>query len=322
MDDSVFFKNKTVLQDLLSENSEVGVILGNNHTIDKMAAALSLYLSLRAFSLNAQIVSKKEPIVELSSLFGVDRVKTHFEGKVQELVISIPNREGEIERVTSTSEEDKLNIRIIGGEGGVTFRREDLEFIYKGSTPTLVFTIGISMPEEIGGLVDSSSSIKIVNIDNNSANSLFGEIVFVDSAFSSLSEIVAQVIKENNLPIDQDIAQNLMSGIEFATDNFSSHKTSFYAFEAGGFLLRHGVKRHRKVEETQRRVDLMEGISLYSGSKPFQQHTQPKQKIITQQNPRREDNDLAAQKEVHSGQGVPSDWLSPPKIFKSSKKQD
>src|SRR5438874_2151512 len=93
----------------------------------------------------------------------------------------------------------------------------------------------------ISGLVDPSS--KIINIDNNTANSLFGTIPVVNASYSSLSEIVAKLANELALQVEFDVAQNLLDGIAFATQDFMSPKTSPVAFEMIGVLMQKGAIR-------------------------------------------------------------------------------
>ncbi|OIP57943.1 MAG: hypothetical protein COX79_05760 [Candidatus Levybacteria bacterium CG_4_10_14_0_2_um_filter_36_16] len=231
---------ESLTSELLSSQT-VGIVVGENATIDKMAAGLSLYLSLSAGGKNVQIISKSNPTVEVSNLVGIDRVGKNFEGNTKILTISVPYREGEIEKVSYNIEKDKLNVNLFAEENGISFSERDVEFIGKGSTPSLVIALGIPSAEKLQEV--SGPEVKIVNIDTSLSNTQFGDIVLVDSSFSSFSEIVSEIIKSLGLPMDQDIAQNLLDGITYATNNFTSPSTSAYAFGAAGILLMNGAKR-------------------------------------------------------------------------------
>ena len=60
------------IKDTIASSQQVTIAVSQNPTIDQMAAALSLSLSLQAQSKKVTVVSPTEPIVELSSLVGID----------------------------------------------------------------------------------------------------------------------------------------------------------------------------------------------------------------------------------------------------------
>ncbi|RJQ25488.1 hypothetical protein C4577_05700 [Candidatus Parcubacteria bacterium] len=244
MKDSLFSQNKEMLQSLIDAASSVGIVISQSQTIDNVAASLSLYLSLKSYGKNISIVSKKEPIVELSNLVGIDKIKNSFDGAVKTFIISVPYKDQEIQKVSYNTEGDRLFLNLFAYEdSALTFSENDVAFIKKGLSPSLVFTVGIKTVEELKGLLDINEGTKIVNIDKDSSNSQFADLNYVDGSFSSVSEIMSKIISEALLPVDIDIAQNLMDGISFATNNFVSLNTSAIAFESAAFLLRYGAKR-------------------------------------------------------------------------------
>src|SRR3989344_3223829 len=101
------------IKDLLSTNDNIGIAVGRNPGVDEMGAALALYLALTQAGKRTSIASPTEPIVEIASLVGIDRVKKNFEGdKSGDLTVSFPYKEGEIEKISYTLEEGKLNILV------------------------------------------------------------------------------------------------------------------------------------------------------------------------------------------------------------------
>lgn len=85
--------NESVLgqiKDLLTQNDSIGIVVGKNPSVDAMGSALALYLSLKNSGKNTVIVSATTPLVEHSSLIGIDKVKGSFEGEGGDLVVSFP----------------------------------------------------------------------------------------------------------------------------------------------------------------------------------------------------------------------------------------
>jgi hypothetical protein len=233
------------VRDLLATEGQIGIVVGKNPTIDEMGAGLALYLSLLTAGKKVTIASATEPIVEISNLVGIDEVKTSLGGDSGDLVVSFPYKEGEIEKVSYTLDDKYLNIVVKAGTVGLSFEEKDVRFQRAGSLPTVVFMVGVPRLTDLGNLFDPNAlkDTTMVNIDNKSDNQGYGDVVLVSPRFSSVSEQVAQLLTSLNLEIDIDIAQNLLSGILYATDNFQKPETSYIAFELAGRLMEKGARR-------------------------------------------------------------------------------
>lgn len=267
-----FNQAKEALSALLTENTNIGIVVTEHQTIDVLAAALSLHLIFQDSGRNSQIISRKDPTVEHSFLVGIDQLKKQFGGVTKSLTVSFPYHDGDIEKVSYNIEGDRLNVNLFAEEQGISFEEKDIKYIREGSAPQLIFTIGVSNPDELVGLVDKNS--KIVNIDNTIANTLFGDVVLVDASFSSLSEVIAKFAMTNPLQVEFDVAQNLLDGIASATQNFMSPKTSPVAFEMVGVLMQKGAIR-KSMKEAQRSSDTSLSM-LNKPQKSFNQNLQNK----------------------------------------------
>lgn len=244
MESSIFAK----IKDLLAKDGSIGIAVGKNPSLDEMAGALSLYLTLSQLNKAVSIACPTNPIVEISSLVGINKVKTNFEGEGGDLVVSFPYKEGEIEKVSYTLEDGFLNIIVKAGELGLSFNERDIQYRRSGGFPNLIFVIGTPRLSDLGNLFNAEAmkDTTVINIDNKTDNQGFGDVVFVSPRFSSVSEQVAELISDLTPRIDVDIAQNLLSGISFATDNFQSSKASPLAFEMAGILMKSGAIRESR----------------------------------------------------------------------------
>lgn len=244
--------NETVqrLKDLVTQNASIGILVGKNPTIDQMGAALGLFLTLRNMGKNVNVASPTHPIVEISSLVGIDKVKKSLEGaEGGDLVVSFPYKEGEIEKVSYTLEGGYLNIIVKAGEAGLSFNQQDVEYRQGGgSVPGLLFIVGTSRLADLGNIFspDIFKDTTVVNIDNRQDNQGYGDVVLVSNRFSSVSEQVAHMIITLGYSVDQDAAQNLLSGISSATGNFQKPSTSPIAFEMAASLMKKGAVREQR----------------------------------------------------------------------------
>jgi hypothetical protein len=258
-----------------------------------------------------------------------------------DLVVSFPYREGEIEKVSYTRDDNYLNIVVKAGEKGLNFAQEDVKFSRGSKAPELLFTVGAARVSDLGRLFDPAvlKDTVVVNIDNKADNQGYGDIVMVSNRFSSISEAVANLILSIGGKLDLDIAENLMLGIATATNNFQDPKTSSLAFEMAGVLMRNGALRPTP---NQPKGNIPQDFPGEQFSTP--QPTFPKSQFKVQQPSQAPSNQPVKQTQLRAteqmrqqlkrqeqtpienvegkeatgvGENPPDDWLTP-KIYKGS----
>ncbi len=272
------------IREALQRSKSIAVAVGKNPTIDEMGACLSLYLSLQTMGKNVAAISGSDPIVELSNLVGIDKVKTQYQGESADLVVSFPYREGDIEKVSYTIEGGFLNIVVKAGEQGLTFTEQDVRYSRGNGQLDLLFVVGTPRLSDIHSSFSPEmlKNVTLVNIDNKQENQGFGDIIIVSPRASSVSELVAQLLQDMKAPLDIDVAQNLMDGILYGTENFQSPRTSFSAFEMAGILMRQGAVRTKGVQSQP------EANPGRQQPQPQQQGFQPRAPIPQQQRDNRD----------------------------------
>lgn len=272
--------NSTIqrVQDAIQRSKTIAVAVGKNPSVDEMAAALSTYLSLHTMGKTVTTVSASEPIVELSNLVGINKVTTQYEGGGADLVVSFPYREGEIEKVSYTIENGYLNIVVKAGEQGLNFTEQDVRYTRDGGGGQLdlLIVVGTQQLSDVQNIFGPEvlKNVTIINIDNKQENQGFGDIVLVSPRFSSVSEQVTQLLSDIKAPVDTDIAQNLLDGILYATQNFQSPATSYLAFEMAGILMRQGAIRTGAQAQKQRQNYVPAGVQPQQ-QQPQQRRPQP-----------------------------------------------
>src|SRR6266566_5630360 len=116
------------IKEAIGKSNTIGIVVGKDPSLDGMAAALSMYLLLREANKKVSIASPSEPIVEISSLVGIDKVQSSLGGEAGDLIVSFPYVEGEIEKVSYTLEDGLLNIIVKAAEQGLTFEDKDVRY--------------------------------------------------------------------------------------------------------------------------------------------------------------------------------------------------
>jgi hypothetical protein len=237
------------IKDILVKSNNIGIAVGASPSVDAMAGALSLFLLLKAANKQVSIASPTPPIVELSSLVGINRVQNSLGGDAGDLVVSFPYVEGEIEKVSYTLEEGFLNIIVKASEQGLSFDEKDVRYVRGSGAIDLLLVVGTPRLSELEDLVDSQKlrDVRIINIDNKEANQGFGDVVLVSSKFSSVSEQVADLALALGFRLEQDVAQNLLTGITTETKNFQTPNVTPLTFEMMALLMKSGAAR-RNIE--------------------------------------------------------------------------
>lgn len=241
MDNNLFQR----LKELIEGNQAIGIVLPANPAFDTAAAGLGMYLSLVQMKKSASIVCPTDVTVGVSSLVGVDKIQKSFGGGSGDLVVSFPYKDGEIEKVSYNVDGGKLQIVVKAGAQGLSFSQSDVTFQQggNGAAPSLLFFIGVADMQAAG--YTKTPGTTVVNIDNKSNNTKYGDVVHVDGRFSSISEEVADFLTllEPQIELDVDTSQNLLSGILSATNDFQNGQGSYLAFEMAGILMKKGATR-------------------------------------------------------------------------------
>ena len=313
MDNLTFGK----IKEAIGKYKNIAIAVPVNPTMDEMAAALALYLSLYSSDKNLTVATPNNPLVELSSLIGIDRVKTTLGAESGDLVVSFPYREGEIEKVSYTRDDNFLNIVVKAGELGLNFSESDVKFTRGQGAPELLFVLGAARVSDLGNLFDPAilKDTIIVNIDNKPDNQGYGDILMVSTKLSSISEAIANLIIALNSRMDLDIAQNLVLGISNATDNFQSAITSPLAFEMAGILMRAGALR--PMQQAERRINRQDDFiksqeNLIRTQDIRTQPVKPQEQVKPQEVENKE-----VKPDQNQNGNPPEDWLEP-KIYKGS----
>lgn len=233
------------IRDLIARSNRVAIVVSANPSVDQMAGALAISLSMNAQGKKTYVISPTAALVEHSSLVGIDRVKGADEGGNGDLVVSFPYREGEIDKVSYTIEGDALNIVVKAGEKGLTFQESDVQFKRGADKPDMIISVGVGSISQLSSMFSEEilNAVTLLNIDNVSTNEGYGNVVLVSAKFSSLSEQVADLLLNLEMELDVDVSQNLIIGLTDATNNFQDPKTSYLAFEIASILIKRGAVR-------------------------------------------------------------------------------
>jgi phosphoesterase RecJ-like protein len=80
-----------------------------------------------------------------------------------------------------------------------------------------------------------------INIDHHASNPGYGDLVYIDPASPATGQILFELIRSEQLPMNSAIAENLFVAISTDTGSFQYPNTTARTFEIGAELVRAGV---------------------------------------------------------------------------------
>lgn len=300
---------KDTILNNLTRAENIVIVAAKSQGFDGIAAGLGLYLSLIKLDKNVTIIAKSPTVGEAQSLYGVDRIG-HPEG-TKNPVIVIDNAVETVDKVTYFLDKTKLKVVIHPLPGTQEITKDQISVEYSSAPANVIFTIGVDNLHDLRSEFTHEQEINpeawIVNISNQEPSQKFAQIDVVNTQASGVSEVTAKMLQDLALPVDEDIAFNLYSGIRISTDNFSPNMVSPISFEIASWLLKFGagkasLARHGTGQQVKPYMPKIEEVPATGDFKTF----------------------LPPIEEVERQSQVPEasqsgDWQKPPKIYTGSK---
>jgi hypothetical protein len=289
---------------LVDSSSSVLILLPTKPYFDQVAAGLSLYLSLKDRK-EVEIACASPMMVGFNRLIGVNKIATEIGNK--NLVIKFAGYDAtNIEKVSYDIDNGEFKLTVIPKTGFSAPEKDQIDTNYSGLTAELVILIGGANDSHFPILNSPDfNATKIAHIGTRVLTTS-KEVMSLSRAGSSTSEIIATLIKENELSIDPDIATNLVMGIEEGSNHFESNEVRPETFEIFAYLLRNGGRREPKNRLTS--------ANFPPGSIPgVIGSPAPKPSMASEMQTPDPEGTLEKEQDINP----PDDWLQP-KVFKGA----
>ncbi len=301
------------LLSLIDASSSVLVVLPTKPYFDQVAAGLALYLSIRERK-DSLIYCPSPMMVGFSRIIGVDKITQEL-GK-KNLTIRFINYDAtKIDKVGYDIENGEFKLTVTPKSGFVAPQKEQITMDYSGFAADLVILIGGANDSHFPILdIPDLADAKIVHIGTRALDSKH-EIMSFARPVSTASELAADIIKENTLPIDSDVATNLAMGIEEGSEHFASSEIKPETFETFAYLLRNGGQRMPRVRLSPANFPPGAIPTKPFGGSAVSSPTLPVTPISRIETQAETQNEEAGQEAAEVN--PPSDWLQP-KIYKGT----
>lgn len=130
----------------------------------------------------------------------------------------------------------------------------------------VVLALDTAIQNRLGTTVAAIKSATVwINIDHHPSNPGYGDLVYIDPSAPATGQILFELIKNQYLPMDRAIAENLYVAISTDTGSFQYPNTTARTFEIAAELVRAGVDVGRISQLTyesypRRRVELLRDL--------------------------------------------------------------
>ena len=234
---------------LIRNSAKILLVGAQNWQLDDMAGLLGLE-SLLSESKEVLAVSSASVSAKLKFLANFSAVQKKLQGG-QGVSISV-----------NTDNEDGINYEIIDGKLNITITdpsgkiSRDLVSVqeYVGKFD-LIITVGVNALEDCGEIFAKNTALfsntTVLNISNNPANEMFGNVNLINASASSVSEILANLVMaddELQKSLNKNAINAFFAGISASTDNFLSAKTSSRSLSLAAELQTLGADHSQIIE--------------------------------------------------------------------------
>lgn len=317
--------SKEITLEKLTKAENILIAVADSVGIDGLAAGLALHLSCQKLGKSASVLAKSPSVGEAMMLYGVDKIGKAI-GKTN-ISIVVKNAVDNVDKVTYFLEGTQLRILVHPLPGSKGISQEQVRLEQTATKPDLIISLGFKSIEELIKVITQEQNFDsdtwIVSINKEELSQKFAQANVFNSDSSSICEVTTQFIQELALPVDEDIAYNLFTGISTATSNFSPVKSSPTSFQMAAWLIKFGAGRASLAEES--RQTSLSDRAKYTSLAPNYPRAEPNVAEQSSATPRLSipsSFDSSPIENVEPQKISEKDWLKPPKIYRGSKSFD
>lgn len=241
----------TKFQEALKTVKSALLVIPQNPTLDTVAAALSLALALEASEKPVTVSAPAPMTVEFNRLIGINKVREDLGDK--NLVLSFGQYPAEnIERVAYNIENGEFTLTVVPKPGFVAPVEDQIKVNYAGVNADMVVVVNANYPQDLGPYAENKELLErptLAILSNVPLSGWTNAAELIDPSSSSVCEVVYDLILQAKLPFDQDIATNLLTGIQEGTKNFTGAGVNANTFAKASQLMQAGAQRAPQVPQ-------------------------------------------------------------------------
>jgi len=216
----------------LLSTSKTALVVVPQLTIDGIAAALALALSLKKTNIETKVFCPTKTDANYSKLSGLELLTDNY--NQNDLVITLDYPLDQIEKVNYNQDNGKLNLVVQTKDGAQKVAENQIHITSQAVTADVNFILGEETSLGAAANLVNSGNWIYVSPTNNTKSWAKSLIIDQDAPFC---EIFTFLLPMLGLSLDTNSAKNLLIGLRVATQSFSVN-VSPETFEAGAICLK------------------------------------------------------------------------------------
>ncbi len=241
---------ETSFPSLIQAAKSVLILLPSKPYFDQVAAGLSLYLALRDKT-NATVSCPSPMVVEFNRMVGVNKIVSEVGNK--DLTMKFSGYPAtNIEKVSYDIEDGEFKLMVVPKPGFASPKKEEVNFEYSGVSADTIILIGGANESHFPAIAGKGfEGAKLIHLGIRNLDLGGKAVMSFAKPASSVSELVAGLLKQAGYTLDTDIATNLVMGIEEGSGHFTGPEVNADTFQTFAELLRIGGQRisQQKIEK-------------------------------------------------------------------------
>jgi hypothetical protein len=256
----------------IRQSTSILVAVGNNPSVDALAASLGLSLMLNKMNKHATAVFSGQTPAAIQFLEPNKTFETNVDA-LRDFIISLDKEKAD--RLRYKVEDDVVRIFITPYKTSITDK--DLQFSQGDFNVDLIIALGVEKREDLDkaivahGRILHDATVITVNADNQ--RSTLGAIDYNDAAASSLCEMLVSMSETFQQPgiLDAQISTALLTGIVANTDRFSNPRTSPRVMTMAAQLMAAGANQQLIATNLQKAQEIVAPVAAPAGPMAKQQ---------------------------------------------------
>ena len=238
----------SALASAYQEANSFVIFLHPQVTYDAVAAALAMKLAFKQAGKSVEVVCEEPMRVEYNHLIAIDEVRQKVGNR--DLVVSFAYEEDQVETVSYNVDElnKRFELIVTPKVGKPALDPSTLDFHHAGLRADVVFLFGYHAMNELGEMyerersaIDSSFTVAVTQAKVPSFAKLHLQLQPDQLSYSELVYFLARQLQAGE--IKDDIATNILAGIEYSTDRFQQASLNPRTFDTVAELMRQGARR-------------------------------------------------------------------------------
>ncbi len=235
--------------ELLKQAESVLIVTGRQPSSDQVMGVYALQTILSRLGKKSFAVVS-DPMPSAASLVDTSKISRSLDG-VRDFIVSLDLAHVEVEKLKYDIADGRLNITITPHTGN--FTSQDARFDYGSYQFDLVIVLGVHSIVKIDTILEQNPTLfdglHLINLDYHRVNESYGSVNYIDTAATSISEMLISVIESlGQGMIDSDVATALLAGIMASTNRFTTSNTSAKAMTMAAQLMSGGARQQAIVK--------------------------------------------------------------------------